>query len=49
MEVATPAGKVSGIAMGIDAEGRLLVREPAGGTIALFSGEATLSGAGTIL
>jgi len=49
IEVTTPGGKVSGIAMGIDAEGRLLVREPGGGTSALFSGEATLSGAGSIL
>ncbi|MBI5870167.1 MAG: biotin--[acetyl-CoA-carboxylase] ligase [Actinobacteria bacterium] len=44
IEVATPAGTVEGIAVGIDAEGRLLVREPGGGTSALFSGEATLSG-----
>ncbi|MHB9112034.1 MAG: biotin--[acetyl-CoA-carboxylase] ligase [Thermoleophilia bacterium] len=49
IEVVTPAGKVDGIAMGIDAEGRLLVRESGGGTRAFFSGEATLSGAGTML
>lgn len=45
IEVSTPTGKVEGIAMGIDAEGRLLVREPGGGVSALFSGEATLSSA----
>lgn len=49
VQVTTPAGMVSGIAMGIDAEGRLLVREPGGGTIALFSGEATLSSTGSSL
>lgn len=49
IEVVTPTGKVDGIAIGIDAEGRLLVREPSGATRALFSGEATLSGAGNIL
>lgn len=49
IEVVTPTGKVEGIAMGIDAEGRLLVREPSGETRALFSGEATLSGAGNLL
>ncbi|MHB8792688.1 MAG: biotin--[acetyl-CoA-carboxylase] ligase [Thermoleophilia bacterium] len=49
IEVLTPAGEVDGIAMGIDAEGRLLVREASGRTSAIFSGEATLSGAGNIL
>lgn len=49
VEVTTPEGRVSGIAVGIDAEGRLLVRDPGGGTSALFSGEATLTSAGTIL
>ena len=49
VEVATPGGTVKGIAMGIDAEGRLLVRGAGGKTSALFSGEATLSGSGSIL
>jgi len=43
VEVVTPDGTVSGIATGIDTDGRLLVREPAGKTVALFSGEASLS------
>jgi len=49
VEVATPGGTVKGIAMGIDAEGRLLVRGAGGKTSALFSGEATLSDSGSIL
>lgn len=49
VEVLTPGGKINGIALGIDAEGRLLVRGHGGKMHALFSGEATLSGSGKIL
>ncbi|MHB8858216.1 MAG: biotin--[acetyl-CoA-carboxylase] ligase [Thermoleophilia bacterium] len=49
VEISTPAGLVKGIAMGVDAEGRLMVRGSGGKIHALFSGEATLSGAGNIL
>ena len=49
VEVSTPGGAVKGIAMGIDEEGRLIVRGAGGGTTALFSGEATLSGSGKLL
>ena len=49
VEVSTPAGPVRGIALGIDSEGRLVVRDPGGKLQALFSGEATLSGPGNIL
>ncbi len=49
VEVATPGGTVKGIAMGIDAECRLLVRGAGGKTSALFSGVATLSGSGSKL
>lgn len=47
--VATPGGKVCGVAAGIDGEGRLLVRGPGNKTTALFSGEATLSGSDKVL
>lgn len=43
VDVTTPEGLISGTAAGIDAEGRLLVREAEGKMQALFSGEATLS------
>ncbi|MHB1361338.1 MAG: biotin--[acetyl-CoA-carboxylase] ligase [Thermoleophilia bacterium] len=49
IEISTPGGPLKGIAMGIDAEGRLMVRGPGGKIHALFSGEATLSGSGAIL
>lgn len=42
VEVSTPAGVVSGLADGIDAEGRLLLRDAGGSLSAVFSGEATL-------
>lgn len=42
--VTTPAGVTRGVATGIDAGGRLLVRQPGGEVRALFSGEATLEG-----
>lgn len=45
VEVDTPAGFVTGVASGIDADGRLRIRESGGGVKLLFSGEATLSGA----
>jgi len=47
--VVTPQGKIRGTALGIDDEGRLLVREPRGKLNALFSGEATISRAEPIL
>lgn len=47
VEVATPGGLVRGVALGIDAEGRLVVRSAGGKLQALFSGEATLSGRAT--
>ncbi len=49
VDVTTPDGPVKGIAMGIDKEGRLLVRASGGETVSLFSGEATLSGSGKLL
>ncbi len=49
IDVATPGGRVSGIALGIDSDGRLLVRQDGGKTAALFSGEASISGSGTLL
>ena len=48
VEVVTPGGTVSGVATGIDAEGRLLVRRPDGEVEALFSGEASLTGSGRV-
>lgn len=48
VEVATPGGTVSGVATGIDVEGRLLVRRPDGEVVALFSGEASLAGSGGV-
>jgi len=44
VEVDTPGGVVIGVASGIDADGRLRVREPGGGVKVMFSGEATLAG-----
>ncbi|MHB1326453.1 MAG: biotin--[acetyl-CoA-carboxylase] ligase [Thermoleophilia bacterium] len=48
VEVVTPGGTVSGVATGIDDEGRLLVRRPDGEVEALFSGEASLAGSGRV-
>lgn len=47
--VETPEGSIHGIAMGIDAEGRLLVRKSEGQVQSIFSGEATISGSGNFL
>lgn len=44
VEVDTPSGLITGVASGIDVDGRLRVREPGGGVKVLFSGEATLAG-----
>ena len=43
VEVHTPSGAVSGIAVGIDGDGRLLVSGANGSVSAVFSGEATLA------
>lgn len=49
VDVTTPGGLVSGIVTGINPEGRLLVQHPDGRVEALFSGEATLAGADSVL
>ncbi|RJQ42699.1 MAG: biotin--[acetyl-CoA-carboxylase] ligase [Gaiellales bacterium] len=46
VEVQTPTGPVRGVASGIDADGRLLVRAADGSLSALFSGEASLARSG---